>query len=66
MWILILCAKEQRACVCVTTVPTKESLHQPLFEVEEDLPQAAASTDHVEIDCSQEGKMDFDNILSEK
>lgn len=62
MCILTLCAKEQRTCV--TTVPTKETSHQPLFEVKEDLPQTAASTEHVEIDRSQEGKVDFDNILS--
>lgn len=53
-------------CVCVTTAPTNETWHPPLLEVEEDLPQSAAATHHVEIDRSQEGKVDFDNILSEK
>lgn len=60
------CVQENNTHVCVTTVPTNETWHPPLLEVKEDLPQSAASTDHVEIDRSQEGKVDFDNILSEK
>lgn len=37
--------------------------HQPFFKVEEYLPKAIASTGHVQVDGSQEGKVDSDNIL---
>lgn len=67
MWISTPCAQNNNTCVCQRSRQKKrDSQHQPLFEVKEDLPQTASSADHVEIDGSQEGEVDFDDILSEK
>lgn len=37
--------------------------YRPFFEFQEDLPQSTSPTDHVHLDGSQEGKVDFDYIL---
>lgn len=54
--------KKRTACEHVL-VQQHVSGYRPFFEFQEDLPQPTSSTDHVHLDGSQEGKVDFDYIL---
>lgn len=52
--------------MCIDLHHKQNSVYQPFLEVKKDLSQATSSTNHVQVDGSQEGKVDFDDILSEE